>query len=160
MKKRKSLESFWLLVFSLNVLLGCGPSREATYPVQGVVHFSDGKPVPFGTVELRSKDSGRIARGTLDANGRFAVGTFDVSDGAVAGEHQAIVVQLSAPDSVAQRKEVELVDPEAHAAHGAVQLLSPRYAQYSTSPLTVTVTPDSETNVEWTVDPLPRKRSR
>src|SRR5687768_12763016 len=72
---------------------GCGDGRPATFPVQGTVRFQSGEPVPVGVVEFRSKSDGRIAKGKINQQGRFTVGTFTNDDGAVAGEHQVLVIQ-------------------------------------------------------------------
>ena len=137
---------------------GCQEGREATYPVRGLVRFSDGKPVRFGTVEFRSAANGHIARGVVDQSGRFTLGTFAAADGAVAGTHQAIVVQLAPPEMLAQRPPSELAETEDHAGHEHTGLIAPQFSQYATTPLSVTVSPDESNLVELIVEPLRRRR--
>lgn len=133
---------------------GCQEGREATHPVRGLVRFSDGTPVRFGTVEFRSEKNGRIARGVLDQRGRFTLGTFDAADGAVAGAHQVIVVQLAPPELLDRRPRGELADPETHAEHEHDGLIDPEFSQYSTTPLTANVSQDESNQVDLVVEPL------
>ncbi|MAT70277.1 MAG: hypothetical protein CMJ58_12230 [Planctomycetaceae bacterium] len=105
-----------------------------------------------------AETSGRIARGVVDQSGRFTVGTFEAADGAVAGAHQAIVVQLAPPELLAQRPRGELTDPEAHAGHEHSGLISPQFSQYSTTPLTAIVLPDAPNQVTLIVEPLQTRR--
>ncbi|MBX3427186.1 MAG: hypothetical protein KF688_16025 [Pirellulales bacterium] len=151
------------LLLSLMVALGsgCGDGREPTYPVSGTVTFRDGSPVRFGSVECRSEASGKIARGVLDRQGRFRLGVYANDDGAVAGFHQVIVVQLARPESVplAPPADVAEADRAAHAAHGAVPLVSPLYAQYATSPLRIEVKATASNQADLIVDSLAPPRS-
>lgn len=91
-----------LLVACLLAAVGCGPQHPGTYPVSGKVQFDDGQPVEMGLVELRSKSKPPVnARGKIQADGRFQLGTFEAGDGAVLGDHDVIVVQvLASPVSV------------------------------------------------------------
>jgi hypothetical protein len=142
-------------------LAGCS-SSESTYPVSGVVRFDDGQPVPYGTVEFREKTSGRIARGQLDVLGRFELGTFATSDGAIAGTHQVIVVQHILPDQLlapaahdAPDRDDEDSDEHAHleATHEAqLRLVAPKHASYATSGLTARVDANGSNDVTLIVE--------
>jgi hypothetical protein len=144
MTRRKfgsSLKWIVVAVAATAYLAGCGESRPATYPVEGVLRFEDGQPVPFGTVEFRSPAARVTARGKVDERGRFRLTTFSDGDGAVAGEHQVIVVQYVS--SAALQQGAVHTDPS-HASHGSqvahrAALVPRKYADYSTSGLTANV---------------------
>lgn len=120
---------------------GCGDSRPATYPVEGVLRFEDGRPVTFGTVEFRSPAERLTARGKIDERGHFHLTTFSEGDGAVAGEHQVIVTQ-NVSSAALQQGNAHAEPSHAlhgpHAAHRAA-LVPRKYADYSTSGLTANV---------------------
>lgn len=73
-------------------LCGCGKdeSLPETYPVTGVVLF-DGQPLSESTVAFYPEGEGNPATGWTDAEGRFALTTYELEDGAVAGRHTVIV---------------------------------------------------------------------
>jgi hypothetical protein len=72
------------------LVTGCGPSRPKTAPVSGVVTL-DGKPVAGASVMLTPDDGGRPALGESDAEGKFALATFEPGDGALVGKHHVTV---------------------------------------------------------------------
>jgi hypothetical protein len=85
---------FRILGLFLPVLAGCG-GKERTFPVAGKVVFEDDSPVSGGTVEFMATSAdGKVlnARGTIDEHGGFILGTFAPGDGAIVGEHQAVVI--------------------------------------------------------------------
>jgi hypothetical protein len=92
----KSGLSLRLLVPSALLLLataaGCGPSRPALLPAEGVVTL-DGKPLAEASVVFQPAGGGRPATGITDANGRFKVGTFKPHDGALPGMHVVTVAK-------------------------------------------------------------------
>ena len=65
---------------------GCGPSRPALLPAEGLVTL-DGKPLADAAVAFQPKAGGRPASARTDASGRFKVGTYTPRDGALPGEH-------------------------------------------------------------------------
>ncbi|MCX7427155.1 MAG: hypothetical protein NTW96_16205 [Planctomycetia bacterium] len=69
-------------------IVGCGPDRPKMTPVTGTVTLS-GKPLEGVAVMFVSK-GGRPAHGTTDASGRFTLGTFEASDGALVGENTVV----------------------------------------------------------------------
>ena len=82
------------IAVTLALLAGCGPSRPATYPVTGKVVFPDGSTLPGGMVEFESISAeGRPvnARGPIAEDGTFFLSTFQPGDGALPGEHRALV---------------------------------------------------------------------
>jgi hypothetical protein len=126
---------------------GCS-GRPSTYEVQGRVVFDNGDPVTFGSVEFRpvqTMEDGGIAsaQGKIDQQGRFTLQTFAPSDGAVAGEHQVIVVQVVRTDVLAIEKH----------QHARQPLVDRRFADYATSGLTADVKADDENAITLTVQP-------
>lgn len=114
---------------ALCLVSGCGTDRVPTYPVTGRIVFADGRPVRHGRVEVESREHGLTATGTIEHDGTFVLGTYTADDGAVAGTHSAIVVQIV----IADGSFTHSVD------HG--RPVPVRYADYGTSPLEVTVEP-------------------
>lgn len=128
---------------------GCGDGRPATYPVEGVLRFEDGRPVTFGAVEFRSPAERLTARGKIDERGHFRLTTFADGDGAVAGEHQVIVTQNV---SSAAWQQSGAHAEQSHALHGPqaahrAALVPRNYADYSTSGLTATVEAESANRI-------------
>jgi hypothetical protein len=123
-------------MFTLAALLGCGGGPR-THPVHGTVQFPDGKPLPGGRVEFEAVDPavGKInASGNIDANGRFSLTTFKKDDGAVGGEHRALVI----PPTIADED----------LAKGAKPWFDPKFRRYESSGLKFTVTPgDNEIKI-------------
>ena len=74
--------------------IGCSGGPNSTYPVRGLVRFTDGKLLREGTVEfeLISDAESVTATGEIQPDGSFTLGTFDVNDGAIAGSHRAVVI--------------------------------------------------------------------
>jgi hypothetical protein len=82
---------------SLSAVWGCGAA--AGLPQTGKVHGTvayKGKPVSTGTVTffpLEAKgEANRPAIGEISSDGSFELTTFNTGDGAVLGQHKAIVV--------------------------------------------------------------------
>jgi hypothetical protein len=86
----------FLLASAALFSVGCSPSGPKTYQVRGRVVTESGKPVEMGSVEFRSEgsDSRVIARGKIKTDGSFALSTFAIDDGAIAGRHDVIVQQM------------------------------------------------------------------
>ena len=128
-------------------LLGCSNKKFDTHPVAGTVKFEDGSPVKFGRVEFFSKEQQVSARGSIKPDGTFAMGTEEEDDGAVAGKHQVLIVQVIAPSESG-------VTPHEHGTH-----ISTRFATFKSSGLTFTVQPDGENVAEFVVQKqeLPNK---
>ena len=122
------------------LLVGCSSERIPTYAAQGQVVFPDGEPVRTGVLELKSLEHGLNARGQIARDGSFTLGTYAADDGAVAGEHQAIVVQFLAADS----------GPDIQHDHG--DPVARRFADYTTSPLRFEIQPSSENQLRVQVE--------
>src|SRR5688572_24281982 len=80
-----------LLVISFS-LAACSRAPHPTYPVEGTVKFANGSPLEGGWIECVPKSGPRVtARSQIQPDGTFRLGTFSMSDGAVAGLHRVIV---------------------------------------------------------------------
>lgn len=85
----------FLLPVILVSCLACGCSDQPeTYLVHGMVVYPDGKPLTRGTVEFETKfeKSPITASGEVAKDGTFQLGTFEKSDGAIAGQHRVAVI--------------------------------------------------------------------
>lgn len=131
----------WFTVFVVATLMGCGPAQVDTYPVKGTVKFSDGQPVRSGTVELQSLEHGTTATGSIRNDGTFELGTYTPDDGAAAGKHKAIVIQLIIGDGMTVH----------HKDHG--RAVPTHYGDYETSNLTAEVAPVESNQITLTLEP-------
>ena len=129
--QRITLSVLALFAFAM---VGCGSDHLPTYPTSGRVQFEDGEPVRFGSIEFYNRDHDVTARGTIDRDGRYELGTFQATDGAVAGEHQVVVIQMLMPTPVVKRKPADAEHEHDHGRH-----VDKAYAGYSTSSLKCTV---------------------
>jgi hypothetical protein len=92
---RRLLAVGLLLTGALPTTLGgCGDGSQPTYRAGGRVTFPDGKPLAGGRVEFAPVQSnlGPAARGQIQPDGSFQLSTYRPNDGAVEGEHVALVV--------------------------------------------------------------------
>lgn len=124
---------------------GCS-DRLATYPVSGKVQFRSGGAVHVGSIELKSREHGVHARGTLDTDGSFTLTTYEPGDGAVAGEHDCVIVQM-----------IMVEDVSGHKA-STIGVIDRRYSSYATSGLVVTVQPDEPNSVLIEVDGIRKEQ--
>lgn len=129
---------FWGILLAL-AACGCGSDRVPTYPVSGHVQFADGEPIRTGTVELESAEFGTTATGTIQDDGTFVLGTYKSNDGAAAGTHRAIVVQIIIADGITKHTK----------DHG--RPVPPHYGDYSSSELSVQVMPIEQNEVVITL---------
>ncbi|MFY9256968.1 MAG: carboxypeptidase regulatory-like domain-containing protein [Fuerstiella sp.] len=114
------------------VLMGCGDSRLKTVPVSGKVVFPDGSPARTGTIEFESRDFPITATGQISPDGSFVLGTYESNDGAVAGFHQVIILQMVINDGTINHS----MD------HG--KMVDPKFATYGLSGLNVMVDREKE----------------
>ncbi len=133
----------WLV--GIFLFAGCGEVQPKTYPVSGTVAFSDGSIVRTGMVELESADHNVTSSGRIQQDGSFVLGTFATSDGAVAGPHRAIVVQMIVNEGLVRHS----VD------HGAP--VDALYGSYNTSPLKVQISPDQTNVIDLVVEKSVRR---
>jgi hypothetical protein len=80
-----------VIALILAAALGCG--GRSTYPVRGKVVFPDGTPLPGGRVIAEPTDATHqvSARGEIQPDGTFELGTFTDNDGALEGEHHVLI---------------------------------------------------------------------
>lgn len=86
---------FWAgtLFWAGIALVGCTPAGEKTYPVSGLVRFSDGRVLREGSVEFEviGRTPPITATGVIAADGTFTLGTYESSDGAFPGRHRVAI---------------------------------------------------------------------
>lgn len=128
------------VVSGLFLIAGCHDGRVKMYPTSGKVVFADGQPVRGGTVELESIEHGTSATGTIRDDGTFVLGTYTSTDGAAAGKHRVIVVQLIIADGTVKHTK----------DHG--RPVDPTYGRYNTSGLTATVLAQQQNQLVLTLE--------
>jgi len=138
----------WLVAkLLLGAALGCGGDGRV-HPVQGHVRAADGRRATFGVVELTADAGGHVAAGVIQEDGTFRLSTFRAGDGAVAGRHRVIVVQVVNTEHVP----LEL--------HRHVLDVHPRHSRYETSGLEFIVEPGGKNYLELVVDEAPQRKPR
>ncbi len=120
------------LLLVVAVASGCSSGSVPTWPVSGTVTLEDGTALQTGTVEFASEDGAHTARGVIQKDGSFRLSTFKDGDGAVAGRHDAVVIQLISTEDL----------PLHEHEHGPT--VDPRFGHYDSSGLEFTVKPDRE----------------
>jgi len=93
---------------------GCGPSRPALLPAEGVVTL-DGKPLANASLVFQPKAGGRPASARTDASGRFKMGTYTPQDGVLPGEHAVTVVAIESigpPPAPGSQPETRWITPK------------------------------------------------
>ena len=83
-----------LATLTILSLVGCSDADRQIYPVRGIVRFTDGKALRDGSVEFEiiGQKKAITARGILQPDGSFVLGTFTLDDGALVGKHQVAVI--------------------------------------------------------------------
>jgi hypothetical protein len=118
------------LLSSLCLTSGAGCGSPSLYPVEGTILFQDGKrakELAGATIDFEPIEGRNSARGEVDADGTFRMGTFQQGDGVFPGSYKVSVQHpLATLDRPTQR------------------VLDPRYENIKTSDLRVTV--KAETN--------------
>ncbi len=131
-------------------LVGCGRGTGESvkvYPVTGKVTV-DGKPAPAADIVLHPVAVAQPAvsvrpRARVDADGSFALTSFETKDGAPAGEYKVTVAWTQPVAS--GRKPVEGDDVPRRS------LLSKTYADPNTTPLRATVQPGTNDPLVLTI---------
>lgn len=129
-------------LLSLAFFVGCSGNGIATYPVEGVVTLEDGTPLQTGTVEFNSIERDLTASGKIQSDGTFRLTTFKDGDGAVLGDHDAVVVQLISTE------DLPLHDHD----HGPT--IDPKYSHYDSAGLSFTVHDDRTNAVRIVLTPV------
>ena len=146
--RAKSTSQLFLLLLLLVACVGCGSGQLPTHAVEGSVKFEDGTTVMFGDIEFFSVDHKINARGKINRDGTFTVGTYAENDGAVEGRHQIVIQQMTGSYLTAKYNDQIKHD------HG--ELIDSAYFDYRTSGLECTISPGTN-EVELTVKKLPRQ---
>ena len=141
----------WAAVLAVGCLrgggLGCG-GDHSIQPVRGHVQSRDGRRATFGMVELTAEQGGQVASGIIEQDGSFRLTTVRDGDGAVAGRHRAIVVQVVNTEHIPLEQHHHVLD------------VHPRHARYETSGLTFTIEPGKQNDLEIVVDEAPKQPGR
>lgn len=119
--------------------VGCSGNGIPTCPVEGIVVLENGTPAQTGTVEFNSLERDLTARGSIQSDGTFRLTTFTDGDGAVAGIHNAVVVQLVSTEDL----------PLHEHDHGPT--VDPKYAHYDLAGLQFTVQSDRTNSIRIVV---------
>jgi hypothetical protein len=119
-----------LVAWSLVILpsAGCLSGQKPTYPVQGKLVWDDGSPakeLAGGMVIFQCDTEEMSAKSSIDQEGGFTLGTYTLTDGAVAGTHKVSIAQPAA--ETGDYRPLEIVDR--------------RYESMATTDLEVTVEP-------------------
>jgi hypothetical protein len=135
----KACTAAWITV-TCAALCGCrDDGRLPTYEVTGKVVFSDGGPLPGGWIIFESPEHKKAARGVVETDGTFRLGTYEQEDGAVAGR-QLVAITPASPQGI---------DPDKSTAP---PVIDPKYSHMDTSGVEVEVLPDGENEFTITVE--------
>jgi hypothetical protein len=107
---------------------GCG--GETLFPVSGTVTYKDGKPVTAGLVIFEPVSQKISARGEIQADGSFQLGTHRDNDGALEGEYKVLIAPPPQPEEGKRRRSP----------------IHPKYRNLESTPLRFTVTRDRDKN--------------
>jgi hypothetical protein len=107
---------------------GCG--SETFFPVSGTVTYKDGKPVTAGLVIFEPVSQKTSARGEIQADGSFQLGTHRDDDGALEGEYKVLVAPPPLLEEGKRRRSP----------------IHPKYQNLKSTPLHFTVTRDRDKN--------------
>src|SRR5262249_17221943 len=129
---RASAQRPWQAAALVSLVLfgasGCG--SETFFPVSGKVTYKAGRPVTAGLV-IFEPVSGKIsARGEIQADGSFQLGTHRDNDGAREGDYKVLVAPPPLPEEGKRRRSP----------------VHPKYQNLESTPLRFTVTRDRDKN--------------
>ena len=80
-----------MLLAVLMLVNGCGGGDQLKVAaVSGVVKL-DGVPLDAGTI-IFTPEKGRAAKGKISSDGKFALGTYGLNDGAIIGTHKVSIL--------------------------------------------------------------------
>ncbi|MDR1383946.1 MAG: carboxypeptidase-like regulatory domain-containing protein [Planctomycetaceae bacterium] len=129
MSKNMTNILFWVFFLMTFAIVGCGNPG-----VRGKVVYSDDKsPLPRGVVNF-VKD-GFIARGQIDSNGNYVIGSKRAGDGLPAGEYKVYITGTSRE-----------INP--NLGGGLERIINPKYEQPTTSGLELSVKGSQTFNIE------------
>ncbi|MEX0642992.1 MAG: hypothetical protein WD468_09850 [Pirellulales bacterium] len=131
-----------LLTLLALMTTSCSSGALKTYPVEGHVVYDDGSPVKGGTVDFETvvgetadgQPRRVYANGAIDADGTFRLLTNREQEGVVAGVHRVAIGETPETGS-----DFDVMQ----ASRRKKPTVLPKYANYDTSGLEVTVEPKS-----------------
>jgi hypothetical protein len=131
----------WLCIAVVGGLVGCGGSEAPkalpkTVPAKGIVTL-DAKPLPDATLTFipRGGTKGIECYGSTNEKGEFSMKQLRGENGAPPGDYTVVVSRYLKPDG----KAIALGSSEMPADVGAVESLSPRYSDPTSSTLSALV---------------------
>lgn len=111
-----------------------------TFEVTGKVVFPDGSPLTGGWIILESPKEGLAARGVIEVDGTFQLGTYGQTDGAVAGK-QRVAIMPATPEGI---------DPDSGTTPPPIHQ---RFMHMDTSGLEINVSPTGTNHFDIIVMP-------
>ena len=135
----------WLATLLASLALGCNSGRLKTYEVEGQVVFKDGSPVKVGIVETKALGKSVQATGSINKDGSFRLTTYRENDGAIAGQHRVVVIQMIPVEDIPNYRP------------STMGVVHRKHASYNTSELTMSVEPDGSNKIRLVVsgaDPI------
>ena len=127
-----------LLVTSGVVTAGCQSDQPTIVPVDGVVRI-DGQPLRTGTIRFIPR-AGRSARGQIQSDGSYQLGTFGDGDGARVGMNDVTITAFEIPS--------DSVNSDVDRPRGR-SLIPLRYNSAASSGLSFEVTSDGTNHAEF-----------
>lgn len=141
---RRFVQALAVVGFALIGSAGCGVKGEfETARVHGKVTY-DGRPLETGSLVFVPVGGGPSAQANLDSSGNYVLGTYSLSDGAVLGEHEVMIVALTGGEGPQ-----EASDPNA----GLRSLIPSRYGDLKKSGLRATVQADIDNEINFDLQP-------
>jgi len=130
-----------LALLGVLVLGGCS-GQESTCEVTGKVTMQDGTPLTGGTVVFQPDTQGKPgAKGQIQSDGTYSMGTYEPEDGVVVGTHRVLVVPQPPQNWDVDKQGVP---PD---------VFDPKYRNMDTSGLTCDVKDDMTYDIK--LDPAP-----
>ena len=88
----------WVILVAA-MIFGCNKSdRIRTYPVSGTVTFPYGSPIGLSSILFESREHAIPAKGVVEEDGTFTLGTYEEDDGAGAGKHIVSITPMPSED--------------------------------------------------------------
>ena len=128
----------------LVAVVGCGPGRGVV-PVTGIAKLKDGTPLARGHVFLTGGGENG-ARGQIQPDGTFRLGTFTPTDGVKPGTYTAYVLGATEEDTRSYDEKLNQTKP------APPSLVDKKYDAAATSDLRVEVKPP-KTHLELVLEP-------
>lgn len=126
--------------------IGCGGGEDPTVPVSGVVRFG-GEPLAGVTVRFHP-ESGQLAFGKTDDEGRFQLTTRSRNDGALPGRYAVTVIEVEEPPTAKDGQQGYL----AYAEPTSVPSFPVKYTRPDETTLSARVTRDSPNTFKFDLE--------